>query len=127
MSISLVRTGTNRTTVTPNATMVTLASPATSGTTDLSVWRTSMTARSSGPVHRFDTEQVWTLLEGRADFTVDDTVLSMHEGDTVTVAANVVRQVHAITDCQFIVSGRAATQVHVAGEDEPRPVPEWIG
>jgi quercetin dioxygenase-like cupin family protein len=86
-----------------------------------------MTARSSGPVHRFDTEQVWTLLKGRADITVDDAIISMREGDTVTLVANAVRQVHAISECQFMVSGRAATQVHVVGEDEPRPVPEWIG
>ena len=126
MSISLIQSGTNRSTVTPNATMVTLASPSTSGTTELSVWRTSMSAQSSGPVHRFDTEQVWTLLQGRAEITVDESPIAMGQGDTLTLAPNVTRRVQAVTDCLFVVCGKAETSVHVLGEETPRPTPEWI-
>lgn len=122
----VVRRADTRTTVTPNATMTTLASPSVGGSDGRSLWQVEMTADAVGPLHVFDSEQIWTMLEGRAAIEVGDASHMLDPGDTLVVPAHAARQIHAVTACRMLVTGDAAASVTVVGEEEPRGTPAWI-
>ncbi|WP_051133001.1 hypothetical protein [Nocardia paucivorans] len=68
----IIRQSETRRTETPDAVMTTLASPTLGGSSQL-LWRVEMTADNRGPMHSCDTEQIWTILTGRASFDLDGT------------------------------------------------------
>src|ERR1035438_10744129 len=80
-----------RRTETPNAVMTTLASP-TLGGAGQAVWRVDMRAGAAGPPHAFDTEQIWTLLDGGATIELGGETIAMATGDTVGLPADVPRR-----------------------------------
>jgi quercetin dioxygenase-like cupin family protein len=121
-----VRVAEQRRTETPNATMTTLASPTLGPTAGLSLWAVAMTAGAVGPLHAFDREQVWTLVEGEATVEVDGDPVDLTVGDTLVLAPAVPRRVHAGTDARFVVCGAGDATASVIGEDESRGVPPWI-
>jgi quercetin dioxygenase-like cupin family protein len=122
-----VRPAQARRTQTPNAVMTTLASPSLGASQGLSLWRVEMEPGQRGPVHVFDSEQVWHLLDGRAEITVDGAVVPLAAGDSLVLPAGAVRQVTAAGPTAFLVCGHAAAVVTVPGEDAPRGTPPWIG
>jgi quercetin dioxygenase-like cupin family protein len=122
----LVRRGDTRKTVTPNAAMTTLASPTLGAASGRSLWLVDMVAGATGPLHIFDTEQIWTLLEGSAAIDIDGIEYVLDAGDTVVIPAETQRQVHARTPCRMLVTGGAAAIASVPGESEPRGTPAWI-
>jgi quercetin dioxygenase-like cupin family protein len=85
-----------------------------------------MTAGQQGPPHVFDSEQVWTVLDGQVSIEVDGVPNLMAAGDTLTIPSGFVRQVSALTDVRLIVCGLGDATVRVPGEDESRGTPEWI-
>jgi quercetin dioxygenase-like cupin family protein len=111
---------------TPNAVMTTLASPTLGGTTDLSLWTVEMSAGSSGPLHRFDSEQLWTVLDGELRVELEGEELRLITGDTIVLPAAAERQIHAETDTRTIVCGNADGVAWVSAEDAARGVPPWI-
>jgi quercetin dioxygenase-like cupin family protein len=115
-----------RTTVTPNATMTTLASPTLGATSGRSLWLVDMTAGATGPVHLFDTEQIWTVLDGHAAIEIEGVAHPLDAGDTLVIAAGVERQVHAATACRMVVTGDATASASIPGEAESRGTPAWI-
>lgn len=121
----VIRDADARRTTTPNATMTTFASP-TQGGTGLVLWRVDMAPGAVGPDHAFDVEQVWTVLEGRADIELDGTRHLLAPGDTVAMPARVPRRVHADAELGFaaLVAAPAGAQASVPG-GEP-VVPPWI-
>ena len=121
-----VRAGDNRRTETPNATMTTLASPTLGPTDGLALWRVEMEAGVVGPLHEFDSEQLWTALAGELTITVDGTPSDVAAGDTIVIPAGVERQVAARTAARLIVCGHGDTVVSVPGEEAPRGTPPWI-
>ena len=74
--------------------MTTLASP-TQGGTGLAVWRVDMSAGQTGPLHAWDTAQVWTVLEGGATVELDGEELALSPGDTVIMPPDAPRRVTA--------------------------------
>lgn len=122
----VVRRADARTTVTPNATMTTLASPSVGGSDGRSLWLVEMMEGARGPLHVFDSEQIWTVLEGRATFQVAGASQTLDPGDTVVIPAHAQRQIHAVTPCRMLVTGGAGASVTVVGEQEPRGTPAWI-
>ncbi len=126
MTPNLVRAGRARRTQTPNAQMTTLASPSQGPTAGLSMWLVEMRAGQQGPLHVFDTEQIWHLLAGEAEVTVGAERLALGPGDTVVLSAGAERQVSARTDARLVVCGRGDAVVHVPGEAAPRGTPPWI-
>ncbi len=94
-----------RTTTTPNATMTTLASPTLGGTERLSLGRGEMGDGHRGPLHVFDSEQVWTVVAGAATFTVDGRPSRLQRGDTIVLPAGAERQIQAHGPFEEIVSG----------------------
>jgi len=115
-----------RRTETPNAAMTTLASPTLGSTQALSLWRVEMADSATGPEHAFDSEQVWTVLDGSLEVQADDHEQQVATGDTVVFPAGVTRQIRAVGPVTAIVAGYGAARVQVAGEAEDRGTPAWI-
>jgi quercetin dioxygenase-like cupin family protein len=115
-----------RVTTSPNAVMTTLASPTLAGTEALSVWRVAMPAGNAGPVHTFDSEQVWSLLSGEAAITAGDERIVLQAGDTVRLPAGELRQVSAVQDVEFLVFGSGSAVVTAPGHPASGKTPPWI-
>ncbi|WP_406641727.1 cupin domain-containing protein [Amycolatopsis sp. WGS_07] len=124
----------SRRTETPNAVMTTLASP-TQGGSQLAVWRVEMAPGAVGPVHAFDTEQVWTILDGGAEITLDGVVEPLTKGETVVLAADAERQVRADPEhgMAAIVCAPGSTRVYRTGvvpacatADGDKILPDWV-
>ncbi|MBD2900611.1 cupin domain-containing protein [Spirillospora sp. NPDC000708] len=93
--MTLLRDADNRRTETPNGVMTTFATPTQGGTEGIAVWRVDATPGRTGPLHAFDTEQVWTFLDGAATVDLDGRKLEVGPGDTVVLPADLPRQVTA--------------------------------
>jgi quercetin dioxygenase-like cupin family protein len=91
------------------------------------MWLVEMRAGQQGPAHVVDTEQIWHLIEGEAEVTVDARRLVLGPGDTLVLPAGAGRQVSAPADAQLVVCGRGDAVVRVPGEAAPRGTPPWIG
>src|SRR6201999_3077301 len=109
-----------RTTVTPNATMTTLASPTVGATSGLSLWQVAMDSGQQGPWHTFDTEQLWTVESGTVTVASLDGEVVLHPGDTAVLPAGAGRRVTALFDARLIVCGPAAGVATARGEGAPR-------
>jgi quercetin dioxygenase-like cupin family protein len=123
---SIVPRAKARTTVTPNATMVTLASPTIGATAGLSLWQVEMKAGQQGPWHTFDVEQLWTVASGSVIVATGEGEVVLHAGDTGILPAGMERQITALAHTRVIVCGAGDAVVHARGEDEPRGTPDWI-
>lgn len=115
-----------RTTVTPNATMTTLASPTLGATSGRSLWLVDMTAGASGPLHVFDSEQIWTVIDGDAAIDVEGVAHPLDAGDTLVIPGGAERRVNATTACRMLVTGDATATARVPGESGSRGTPAWI-
>lgn len=124
--VATVRVDEARRTETPNATMTTLASPTLGGSAGLSLWRVDMSSGARGPRHSFDSEQLWTVLEGAVSVIVGDEVTSLGAGDTMVLPGNLERQITARTTSRLMVCGHGDAAAQVTGEDTPRGTPPWI-
>ena len=133
----VIRHADSRRTETPNAVMTTLASPTQGDAAGLAVWRVDMRTGQSGPVHSFDTEQVWTVVEGGATVELDGESFTLEPGDTLVMPADVPRQVHCDKEAGFaaIVAARAGAGAYApavavptacAALDGDKLLPAWI-
>lgn len=122
----LVKRADARTTRTPNATMTTLASPTLGATSGRSLWLVEMAAGATGPMHVFDTEQIWTVIDGTVAIEIEGADHPLDAGDTLVIPAGAERQVHATTACRMLVTGDATATASVPGESEARGTPPWI-
>lgn len=114
-----------RVTETPNAVMTTYASP-TQGSAGLSLWRVDMKAEAAGPLHVFDSEQIWTVLSGKATIELGDTEQAIVEDETIVFPAGVTRRVTATAAFTALVVGYGTATVAVPGETTDRGTPDWI-
>ncbi|MFB4307213.1 cupin domain-containing protein [Actinomadura sp. GTD37] len=136
--MTLVRAAASRRTETPNGVMTTFATPTQGGTEGIAVWRVDMTPGRTGPLHAFDTEQVWTFLDGAATVDLDGRELAAGPGDTVVLPAGLPRQMTA-GDSGFaaVVAAHAgclaydpdavvdAAKCEIAPQGDERIVPPW--
>lgn len=106
--------------------MTTAASPSLGGTERLNVWWVEMPAGAAGPDHVVDSEQVWSLVQGRARVTNDDATADLEPGDTAVLPAATARQVFALTDLHAVVVGFGTATVAVPGETSSRGTPPWV-
>jgi quercetin dioxygenase-like cupin family protein len=126
MMIRMVRAGERRRTATPNAKMTTLTSPTLGASAGLSMWQVEMTAGASGPMHCFDSEQLWTLIEGAVSMTIAGETVEITAGDTLVLPAGAERQITATTAARLLVCGHGDAVARVPGEEAPRGTPPWI-
>lgn len=134
----VIRGADSRRSETPNGVMTTFASPAQGGG-DLALWRVDMRAGGEGPLHAFDVEQVWTVLDGRASITLGAETHQAAPGDTFVMPVDVPRQVRAdpADDFTAIVASFAGGRAYnpggvtpegacaMAPKDADRIVPPW--
>ncbi|MEO9174316.1 MAG: cupin domain-containing protein, partial [Gaiellales bacterium] len=111
-----VRATDARRTETPNAVMTTLASPTLGPSDGPSLWLVTMVAGSAGPLHVFDSQQIWSVLEGTASIAIEGVAHELATGDTIVVPANAPRRVSAPVAARLVVCGRGDAIVSVPGE-----------
>lgn len=122
----VIRATERRRSETPAGVMTTNASPTLGPTTGLSVWEVDMTRGASGPLHVFDSEQIWTVLDGELSVAIAGETETLSSGDTVVMPEGVERQVAARSDVRLLVCGYGSAIARVPGEPEPRGTPAWI-
>ncbi|MFE7742104.1 cupin domain-containing protein [Nocardia sp. NPDC057455] len=120
----VIRHSDTRRTETPGGVMTTLASP-TQGGSGLALWRVEVPADTSGPLHFIDAEQIWTVLAGHIDIALDGTELTVAEGDTAILPANVLRQVRTEQGFTAIVAAPAGARAGTP-DSGGTIVPPWI-
>lgn len=125
MTVRVVARDETRSSETPNGAMTTYASPTLGGTERLSLWMVEMHAGAKGPVHVFDSEQIWSVRNGRIRIEADR-VVELDAGDSVVLPAGLTRQVTALADASVTVCGYGNASVSVPGESGPRGTPPWI-
>ncbi|RSN66815.1 cupin domain-containing protein [Actinomadura sp. WAC 06369] len=137
--MTLVRDAEARRTETPNGTMTTFATPTQGGTAGLAVWRVDVLPGKTGPRHAFDTEQIWTFLDGAATVDVGGRTERVGPGDTLVLPADVARQMTAGAETGFtaVVAAPAGclvydpdalvddTKCDIAPQGDERLVPPW--
>ncbi|WP_336207471.1 cupin domain-containing protein [Nonomuraea sp. LPB2021202275-12-8] len=111
--MTVIRDAQARRIETPNGVMTTLASP-TQGEAGQSVWRVDALPGMAGPLHAFDAESVWTLLDGGCAVQVGRERFELVAGDTMVLPADVLRQMFADAERGFtaIVAAPAGVQVY---------------
>ncbi|TDE23789.1 cupin domain-containing protein [Nonomuraea mesophila] len=136
--MAVVQSADSRRIETPNGVMTTLASPS-QGEAGQAVWRVEAHPGMVGPVHAFDTELVWTWLDGAAVVELGGERYEVGPGDTMVLPADVSRQMFADSGRGFvsIVAAPAGARVYnPGGVSEPdacdlapkgteRTVPPW--
>jgi quercetin dioxygenase-like cupin family protein len=122
----VVRLTEHRRSETPAGVMTTHASPTLGSSAGLSMWKVEMTQGASGPLHVFDCEQIWTVLEGECSVQIAGETEILVRGDTVVIPPELERQVAARTDVCLLVCGHGNAIARVPGEPEPRGTPAWI-
>lgn len=121
-----IRAAHQRVVTTPNASMTTLASPTQGPSDHLAMWRVEMNAGQRGPMHSFDSEQLWTVQSGSLVITLDGEAFTLGAGDAIVLPAGAQRQIRADTDAAAIVCGHGRAIASVPGEDASRGTPPWI-
>ena len=122
----VIRAAERRRSETPAGVMTTHASPTLGATAGLSMWQVAMTAGASGPLHVFDSEQIWTVLDGELSVAIDGHGELLGRGDTIVIPKERERQVSAVTDVRLLVCGHGSASARVPGEAAPRGTPAWI-
>lgn len=114
--MAVIRNAQARRIRTPNGVMTTLASP-TQGEAGQAVWRVEMAPGAEGPVHAFDTESVWTWLQGGGEVRIGGERVTVEAGDTMVLPAGALRQMVTSADRGFtaIVAAPAGVQVYNPG------------
>jgi quercetin dioxygenase-like cupin family protein len=135
---TVIRAAESRRTQVPSGLVTTLASPAQGGA-GLAVWRMDITPGATGPVHAYDTEQVWTVISGAATVELDGGAVAVAPGDTLVIPAGATRQM--IADPEAGVSAISVTPAgtracspagpiqvdpHCARPEGDKLVPAWV-
>jgi quercetin dioxygenase-like cupin family protein len=121
----VVRHADARRTSTPNATTTTFASP-TLGGAHVALWQVEMVPGASGPLHRFDVEQVWTVLAGSARIELADDPVVVGAGDTVVMPPHLPRRVHADPEQGFTAMVTAPSGALASAPGAEPVLPPWI-
>ena len=135
---AVIRAADCRRTQVPSGLVTTLASPAQGGA-GLAVWRMDITPGAAGPVHAYDTEQVWTVISGAATVQLDNGAVTVTPGDTLVIPADATRQMIAdpragvsaisITPAgtrAYTPGGPVQVDPHCALPEGDKLIPAWV-
>ncbi|MER6944377.1 cupin domain-containing protein [Nonomuraea sp. NPDC000554] len=124
--MTVIRDAEARRSETPGGVMTTFASP-TQGGSSRSMWRVDAKPGATGPVHSFDSEQVWTWIDGAATVDLDEETFTVTPGDTVVMPAGATRRVLADPEAGYaaIVTAPAGARA-VTADGTDHGVPSWI-
>lgn len=113
----------DRTIKTGSAVMYGFAAPS-QGSEQVATWRVSVIDGGVSPVHVIDKDQVWMLISGTFEFTVDGDTAQVSAGQTLVVPAGSVRQFRSIGQpLEAIVAMQAGGLVSIPGTEGANPVP----
>jgi quercetin dioxygenase-like cupin family protein len=102
--------------------MIGLAAPS-RGSVELSSWRVRLAAGVTGPEHAIDREQVWMLVDGALEFTVDGSATVVGPGEAAVLPADVMRQVRSVDGpAEVLVCMRVGGTAVVPGGTERVPL-----
>jgi quercetin dioxygenase-like cupin family protein len=127
MPTAPVRRHDARRTETPSAAMTTFASPSLGPSVGLSLWQVEMRHGQRGPLHVFDSEQLWMVAAGEVTILVGGDTCVLEQGDTLVRPGGVERRIGAVSDARMIVCGHGNAVASVPGEACSRGTPQWIG
>ena len=135
---AVIRAADSRRTQVPSGLVTTLASAAQGGS-GVAVWRMDITPGAAGPVHAYDTEQVWTVIGGRATVELEGGAVTVAPGDTLVIRAGATRQMIAdpgagVSAISITPAGTRASspagpvQVdpHCATSEGDKLIPAWV-
>jgi quercetin dioxygenase-like cupin family protein len=135
---AVIRAAQSRRVQAPSGLITTLASPAQGGA-GLAVWRMDITPGAAGPVHAYDTEQVWTVISGRATVELDGGAVAVAQGDTLVIPAGATRQMIADPDAgvsaisitpagtrAYTPGGPVQVDPHCATAEGDKLIPAWV-
>jgi quercetin dioxygenase-like cupin family protein len=135
---AVIRAAQSRRVQAPSGLITTLASPGQGGA-GLAVWRMDITPGAAGPVHAYDTEQVWTVISGRATVELDGGAVTVAPGDTLVIPAGATRQMIADPDAgvsaisitpagtrAFTPGGPVQVDPHCATPEGDKLIPAWV-
>ncbi len=102
-----------------------LASPE-RGSRELSSWRLEAAPGASSPAHRLSNEEIFHVLRGTLQLTVDDVDMVLHAGDTAAVHAGMELRVSNPFDAaaEAVVCVPAGIQAHLS-DGTSLGTPEW--
>ncbi|TYB59130.1 cupin [Nonomuraea sp. PA05] len=124
--MTVIRDAEARRSETPGGVMTTFASPAQGGATR-SLWKVEAKAGAVGPVHDFDSEQVWSWVAGAATVELGGRTYTVAAGDTVVMPARTVRRVLADPGTGYTALVTAPGGAQAFGPDGVEfGVPPWI-
>ncbi|MEU3773569.1 VOC family protein [Streptomyces sp. NPDC032472] len=106
----------------PNARMTGLAAPS-RGSAELSTWTVSMDTGQTGPEHRVNREQVWTVTAGALEVTSGGRTEKIPAGSTFVLPPDVLRRIHAPEPAEAHVAMRADGVASVPDTEGTRPLP----
>jgi quercetin dioxygenase-like cupin family protein len=135
---AVIRAAQSRQIQVPSGLVTTLASPAQGGA-GLAVWRMDITPGAAGPVHAYDTEQVWTVISGQATVELDGGAVTVAPGDTLVIPAGATRQMIADPDAgvsaisitpagtrAYSPAGSIQVDPHCATPEGDKLIPAWV-
>lgn len=124
--MTVIRDAEARRSETPGGVMTTFASPAQGGASR-SLWQVEARPGAVGPVHDFDSEQVWTWVAGAATVELGGERHTVAAGDTVVMPAGTVRRVLADPATGYTAVVTAPAGARALGPDgADLGVPPWI-
>nr|WP_311132159.1 cupin domain-containing protein [Nonomuraea gerenzanensis] len=124
--MSVIREAEARRSQTPGGVMTTFASP-TQGGASRSLWKVEARPGAEGPVHDFDSEQVWSWVAGAATVELGGRTYTVTAGDTVVMPARTVRRVLADPGHGYTAVVTAPAGARAFGPDGAEfGVPPWI-
>ncbi|MFC5822960.1 cupin domain-containing protein [Nonomuraea insulae] len=124
--MTVIRDAEARRSETPGGVMTTFASP-TQGGASRALWKVEAKPGAEGPVHDFDSEQVWSWVAGAAIVELGGERYAVAAGDTVVMPARTVRRVLADpgTGYTAVVTGAAGARAF-APDGADYGTPPWI-
>ncbi|GAA4914104.1 quercetin dioxygenase-like cupin family protein [Nonomuraea thailandensis] len=124
--MAVIRQAEARRSETPGGVMTTFASP-TQGGASRSLWKVEARPGAVGPVHDFDSEQVWSWVAGAATVELGGQTHAVAAGDTVVMPARTVRRVLADPVAGYTAIVTAPAGARASGPDGADfGVPPWI-
>ncbi|MFC4118633.1 cupin domain-containing protein [Nonomuraea zeae] len=124
--MTVIRGAQARRSETPSGVMTTFASP-TQGGASRSLWKVEAKPGVAGPVHDFDSEQVWSWLAGAATVELGGETFAVAAGDVVVMPAHTVRQVLADPENGYVAVVTAPAGARAMSADgADYGVPPWI-
>ncbi|MFI5528209.1 cupin domain-containing protein [Kitasatospora sp. NPDC051853] len=119
----VIRQTEERTITTPAAVTTALAGPS-QGSHEVSSWRVEMTEGAESPVHVITRDQVWMVIGGTFEFSVDGEDAKVTDGECLVLKGETARQFRVLEGPgRALVAMLPDGQAGAPGNDARQPLP----